>query len=96
MIGWLPQTASPRSLIIWTAPWTTFLAARTTRGAIGRSTDERANDPPWNIGEQQRNLSAPKKEAKKKALKSWLAANIIAILALIVSVVSVLISALRE
>lgn len=37
-----------------------------------------------------------KKEAKKKALKNWLAANIIAILALIVSAVSVLISALRE
>ena len=36
------------------------------------------------------------KEAKKKALKSWLAANIIAILALIVGVVSVIISALQK
>lgn len=37
-----------------------------------------------------------KKEAKKKALKSWLAVNIIAILALIVGVISVIISALQK
>lgn len=37
-----------------------------------------------------------KKEAKKKTLKSWLAANIIAILALIVGVISVIISALQK
>lgn len=36
------------------------------------------------------------KETKKKALKSWLAGNIIAILALIVGIVSVIISALQK
>lgn len=36
------------------------------------------------------------KETKKKALKSWLAENIIAILALIVGIVSVVISVLQK
>lgn len=36
------------------------------------------------------------KETKKKALKSWLAGNIIAILALIVGIVSVVISVLQK
>ena len=36
------------------------------------------------------------KETKKNALKSWLAGNIIAILALIVGIVSVVISVLQK